>query len=583
MGVVYRAQQRSLNRPVAVKMILAGQLATPESVQRFRLEAEAAARLHHPGIVPIYEIGEHETQHFFSMKLIEGESLAQCLPDFRLRGESSLSERREQQRCIADLLTQVARALEFAHQRGVLHRDLKPSNILIDEEGRPHLTDFGLAKLTGREAGGLTLSNAVLGTPGYLAPEQAAGRLDQVTTSADVYGLGATLYELLTGRPPFVGTTVVETMWMTIHQDPAAPRQVTPAVPRDLETIALRCLEKAPERRYASAGAVADELERFLRNEPILARPITRREHVWRWCRRNPWVALLTFALTTAILVGSGTALWQWGRAQQANVVLAENVAHLQWSAIDVMLERGQAAQALAHVALMLRKDPADARAAMFAMSLLEQRRFPLPRAPQIRHPEAGELSVARLSPDGQTIATASFDGTTRLWNSATSEQIGPPLKHGAAVTWAEFSPDGTLLASCSEDGTARVWDPRTGQPRGDPIPHDGPVLKLQFSRDGKSLLTRTARAVFVVDVASRRVASASVRWPIADGSLRPGFSRTGDRCSRPSRRARTRGSPCGTRRRARSGRTCRSRTCAARTSATTRRGRSCWKVAVAG
>ena len=219
MGVVYQARQRSLNRLVAVKLILAGQLATPESVQRFRLEAEAAARLNHPGIVPIYEIGEYETQHFYSMELVDGVSLSECLHEFTLDAAAPVSEQRQQELCVAELLSRVARALDFAHQHGVLHRDLKPSNILIDKDGQPRLTDFGLAKLTGAETGGLTLSQTVLGTPGYLAPEQAAGHVD-ITTAADVYGLGATLYELLTGRPPFVGSTAVETMWKAINQGP---------------------------------------------------------------------------------------------------------------------------------------------------------------------------------------------------------------------------------------------------------------------------------------------------------------------------------------------------------------------------
>lgn len=318
MGVVYRARQKSLNRTVAVKLILAGQLATPESVQRFRLEAEAAAQLHHPGIVQIYEIGEHETQHFFSMELVEGLSLAECMGEFRLIGKASAAERRQQEQCIAELMARVARALDFAHQRGVLHRDLKPSNILIDEQGLPKLTDFGLAKLMGHESNVLTVASTVLGTPGYLSPEQAAGRAE-VTTSADVYGLGATLYELLTGRPPFVGASAVETMWMAIEATPEQPRKLNPAVHRDLETIALRCLEKSPERRYATAGAVADEFQRFLRREPIVARPISRMERTWRWCQRHPALATMTCALLLAIGVGSGAAGWQWHRAQRVN------------------------------------------------------------------------------------------------------------------------------------------------------------------------------------------------------------------------------------------------------------------------
>lgn len=500
MGVVYRARQQSLNRTVAVKMILAGQLASPESVQRFRLEAEAAARLHHPGIVQIYEIGEYETQHFFSMELIEGVSLAECLHDFQLVKRASHSEQREQELCIAELMVRVARALEFAHQRGVLHRDLKPSNILIDEQGQPHLTDFGLAKLTGREASGLTLSAAVLGTPGYLAPEQAAGLTEQVTTAADVYGLGATLYELLTGQPPFVGTSAVQTMWKAIHEDAIRPRQLNPAIHRDLETIALRCLEKKTERRYHSAAAVADELERFIRREPIQARPVSRLEHAWRWCQRNPWLAGLTSTLMLAILIGTGAALWQWGRAENANVRLTENVGHLEWAAIDTMLETGQSSRALAKVASLLRDDPADRNAAMFAMSVLEQQRFPVPAAPPIRHPNGIELSVARISPTGNRVVTAGFDGTARLWDPATSQSTAPPLVHAAPVTWAAFSPDGSLLATCSEDKSVRLWDSATGHPIGQPYRFDEGVLQVEFTNDGRRLLARTRRQVAILD-----------------------------------------------------------------------------------
>ncbi|MES2789600.1 MAG: protein kinase [Planctomycetota bacterium] len=500
MGVVYRARQRSLNRTVAIKMILAGQLASPESVQRFRLEAEAAARLHHPGIVPIYEIGEFETQHFFSMKLIEGVSLAECLADFRVPTSGTQADRREQEVCIAELMGSVARALEFAHQRGVLHRDLKPSNILIDEEGMPHLTDFGLAKLTGREASGITLSTAVLGTPGYLAPEQAAGKTELVTTAADVYGLGATLYELLTGHPPFVGSTSLETMWMAIERNPKPPRQINSSVHRDLETIALRCLEKVPEKRYPSAAAVAEELERFVRREPIQARPVSRVEHAWRWCQRNPGSAIMGLTLLIAILAGSGTAFWQWGRAEVANVRLTENVDHLEWAAIDTMLESGQSSLALAKVAALVRNHPDDRKAAMFAMSVLEQRRFPVPAAPQIRHTSGSELTVARISPSGNRIVTASFDKTARIWDATTSEPAAPPLQHQGTVTWAEFSPDGKIVATCSEDKSVRLWDVAMGGPVGTPYIHEAGVIRVQFSPDGRRLLTHTASTVVILD-----------------------------------------------------------------------------------
>jgi len=500
MGVVYRARQKSLNRVVAIKMILAGQLATPESVHRFRLEAEAAAKLHHPGIVQIFEIGECETQHFFSMELVEGASLAECMPDLQLKHDATPSQRRDQEQCIAELIAQVARALDFAHQRGVLHRDLKPSNILIDEQGQPRLTDFGLAKLTGRETSGLTLSTAVLGTPGYLAPEQAAGRAEQVTTAADVYGLGATLYELLTGRPPFAGDTAVETMLLAIKEPPTAPRKLNPAIHRDLETIALHCLEKSPERRYHSAASVAADLERFIRREPIQARPVSRAEHAWRWCQRNPWLALMASALALTIVAGSGTAFWQWMRAEQANITLTENLAHLEWDAIDTMLERDQATKALAKVASLVRENPQDTKAAMFAMSVMEQSRFPVPVAAPIRHPDGAELTVARLSRDGTRIVTASFDKTARLWKTATSESLAPPLKHDGVVTWAEFSPDGTRLVTCSDDKTIRLWDAASGAAIGEPCRLGDRVQRIELSVNGQHVLARTTSSVAILD-----------------------------------------------------------------------------------
>lgn len=510
MGVVYRARQLSLNREVAVKLILAGQLASPESLQRFRLEAQAAAQLHHPGIVRIYEIGEHDTQHFFSMELIDGVSLAECLDAFRLDQHADAAQRVAQEQRIAQLMARVARALDFAHQHGVLHRDVKPSNILIDECEQPHLTDFGLAKLTGRAQTGLTLSNAVLGTPGYLSPEQAAGS-DDVTIASDVYGFGATLYELLTSSPPFTGTTAVETMWKSIHEAPPPPRKLNPVIHRDLETIVMRCLERKPDQRYPSAAAVADELERFLQRKPIQARPISPGEHAWRWCQRNPVVATLISVVLLAVSVGTGIAFWQWSRAEQANVTLSENIAHLEWETLDTMLESGQSSRALAKVASLLRADPKDWKAAMFGTSIMEQRRFPVPAAPQIRHPDGAELTVARLSPDGTRIVTASLDKTARLWTSETSEPL-LSLQHEATVTWAEFSPDGKMLATCSEDKTVRLWDVVNGKAIRDPLRHDEGVVQVHFSGDGRFLLSRTAHTVSLYDVEDGRQRIAPLR-----------------------------------------------------------------------
>lgn len=273
MGVVYRARQRSLGRIVALKMVLRGSLASDTDLARFRTEAQSAARLHHPHIVPVYEVGEADGQPYFSMKYIEGTTLARRLADGPLSGREA-----------AELLLPVCRAIADAHRHGVLHRDLKPSNILIDRAGRPYVSDFGLAKrVCPMEAdlpadGGVTFSaavtqsGAVLGTPAYMAPEQAAGRRGLIGPAADVYGLGALLYAMITGRPPFQAASPVDTILMVLEQDPVPPRVINPKADADLELIALKCLQKPAELRYASADGLADDLEAYLANEPISAR-----------------------------------------------------------------------------------------------------------------------------------------------------------------------------------------------------------------------------------------------------------------------------------------------------------------------
>jgi WD40 repeat protein/tRNA A-37 threonylcarbamoyl transferase component Bud32 len=503
MGVVYRARQLSLGRQVAVKMILAGQLATRESLERFRLEAQSAARLHHAGIVRIYEIGEFETQYFYSMELIDGESLAECLEEFQLDPKADAVSRRTQEMCIAELIAKVARALDFAHRHGVLHRDLKPSNILIDQEGEPHLTDFGLAKLMGTEDSGLSLSNAVLGTPGYVAPEQASGSR-HVTIAADVYGLGATLYELLAGQPPFLGSSAMATMMQAIQQDAKSARSHNPTVDRDLDTIALRCLEREPKHRYASAAEVAEELERYLRHEPIRARSVSSWESVWRWCSRNPGIAFLLVCLVSTFMGGTASVLWQWGRAERANTKLAEGVERLRWYTMDDMLRTGQAQRGLAGVAAMLRRDPENWKAATFGMSIMEQYNFPIPYAPEIR--QTGELSVARISPDGATIATASFDGTVRLLDSRSSLPKAPDLKHDASVTQAAFSPDSQFLATGTVDGQVQIWRVSDGTTEGSTIHVSRAVDGLRYSLDGKLLLLKSRKSVDVYDVQTREL-----------------------------------------------------------------------------
>lgn len=308
MGVVYKARQLTLNRVVALKMIASGHLSSPTAVERFHTETEAAAQLEHPNIVPIYEVGEHEGVHYFSMKLVEGPNLAQWNAERGVRNAEWLTQ-------AARLLATIARAVQYAHQRGVLHRDLKPANVLLDQNGQPHVSDFGLAKLMTSDAT-LTQSLAVVGTPAYMAPEQAAGQSKHLTTAADVYGLGAILYELLTGRPPFRGDSEIAILRQVVEKEPAPPQTLNASVDRDLQTICLKCLEKEPQRRYGSAEAVAQDLEHWLAGEPIAARPAHTTEKVWRWCRRKPALAGLGAAMLLIAIVGFAGVTWQWRQAQ---------------------------------------------------------------------------------------------------------------------------------------------------------------------------------------------------------------------------------------------------------------------------
>jgi TolB-like protein/Tfp pilus assembly protein PilF len=297
-GIVYRARQKSLNRTVALKIVGLGQWATKRHLQRFHLEAEAAASLDHPGIVPIYEIGERDGSCYFSMKLIEGGPL------------DKVSEREEMSpRRAAEIIARLARTLHYAHERGVLHRDIKPGNILIDANGEPHLTDFGLARLVETEST-VTRTTEALGTPSYMAPEQAKGNNPQLTSATDVYGLGAVLYHLLTGHPPFAGGTTYETMRLLLESEPRHPRLWNSKIDRDLATICLKCLEKDPHRRYSSALDLAQDLERWQRHEPIQARHIGMLARGGKWVRRNPALAGLLASLM-ALATAIGVIVWK--------------------------------------------------------------------------------------------------------------------------------------------------------------------------------------------------------------------------------------------------------------------------------
>ena len=303
MGVVYKVRQISLNRTVALKLIKAGVLADDAEMKRFQNEAESVALLDHPGIVPIYEVGEHESQRYFSMKLVEGGNLDDQLDSFT-----------NNPRAAATLLAEVAEGVHHAHMRGILHRDLKPANILVDTEGHPHVTDFGLAKRVEGD-GEMTASGAILGTPAYMSPEQATGRRGAITTATDVYGLGAVLYALLAGQAPFGGGSIIDTLDAVRMHPPRPPTRINSKAPRDLETICLKCLEKDPRRRYTSAQALADDLKAWLESRPIAARRVSAVERAWLWCKRRPMEAALSAVVLFSLIGGTAAVLVVQSRA----------------------------------------------------------------------------------------------------------------------------------------------------------------------------------------------------------------------------------------------------------------------------
>jgi serine/threonine-protein kinase len=349
MGVVYKARQISLNRPVALKMIRSAALASEDELRRFQNEAEAVARLDHPHIVPIYEVGTHEGRPYFSMRLIAGESLDRRPTAYR-----------DDPGAAARLVVTTAEAVHHAHQRGILHRDLKPANIVLDDNGQPHVTDFGLAKHVEGDSE-LTQSGAVIGTPGYMAPEQATGRRGAVTTATDVYGLGAILYALLTGRAPFLDDSVVAVLQRVRDQAPEPLRKLNAQVPRDLETICLRAMAKDPRDRFSSAAEMADELRRFLEGRTIRSRRVPSYERLWRWCKRNPWLAgagATTVALTILVAFLSTIAAYTYREQRDAlTVQQGKTQQNLEWAVkaergMRLQLERTQKAEQAARLAL---------------------------------------------------------------------------------------------------------------------------------------------------------------------------------------------------------------------------------------
>jgi WD40 repeat protein len=444
--VVYRARQRSLNRLVALKLIRAGETANSEDVRRFRNEAEVVALLDHPHIVPIHEVGEFSGHLYFSMRLMEGGSLADQLGRFQAAP-----------RAAAELVAAVAGAVHHAHQRGILHRDLKPANILLDIAGQPYVGDFGLARRLQGDSS-LTQSGAIVGSPSYMAPEQAGGRRSEITTAVDVYGLGAVLHALLTGEPPFRGETVLETLEQVRSQAPESPRTRNPRVDRDLETVCLKCLDKDPGRRYPSAEALAEDLGCWLRGDPIQARPIGAPQRVVKWVRRRPTLAVAIAAAALALLTLLGGALWHTARLSQENDRL-NDALHL----ADKHLYHSLVGEAQA----LRRAHDEGYRALVWDR---------LGRALQIDTPDRDPTALRQeaISCLGDFVG---LQPTT--WDD-----------FGSNVHAIALSADGKLLAAAMDDGTAVVRDVATGATR---ARIKEPVSSLAFVDEGAGLATVVA------------------------------------------------------------------------------------------
>lgn len=500
MGVVYKARQVRLNRIVAVKMILSGDLASTEDVRRFHSEAEAAAKLSHPGIVPIYEVGEHEGQHFYSMGFVEGESLSRQINQSPL---SALDAAR--------LIRQAALAVQYAHVAGVIHRDLKPANILIDGDGQPLVTDFGLAKQIEVDRS-LTPSGDVIGTPSWMPPEQALGQTAAVREPADIYSLGAVLYAALTGRAPFQTDNTMDTLLQVIEREPVPPRQLNPAVPIDLETICLKCLQKERRRRYGSMQELADELQRFLDGRPILARPLGRIARTARWCQRNPLIASLAVLLIASLAGGTIAstifAMQASDRAERAeelktladqsasNALLsAENERKARLAEAEARTEAEQ--RALSEVEAHERAETQKTEAQRATAELLLRRGLELCDRGEI---DAGLLWMARVL-ELDPAATADLQTTARLnigaWQLEllTLTDIQQLEGEVAAIT-----PDGRLIAAreynyqkANPRGLwVRVWNVDDAEWQTERLKHPEPVTTIDFSSTGNELITIT-------------------------------------------------------------------------------------------
>jgi WD40 repeat protein len=478
MGVIYRARQRSLDRTVAVKALLFGARAGAEQIKRFRAEASVAASLQHPNIVAIHEVGVHQGEHYLVMDLVDGPNLAKFIKNEPLAPQRA-----------ARYLKIIAESVQYAHDKGILHRDLKPSNVLIDSTDEPRVTDFGLAKKLDGDSS-LTLSGQIVGSPSYMPPEQAGTSRHRVSRSSDIYSLGAMLYHMLVGRPPFVSPTLDQTLEQVLHGEPVAPRLLNPAVPRDLETICLKCLEKEPARRYSSAQALADELGRYLEKKPILARPVALPEKVWRWCRRRPALTGLILLVHLIGLAGL-TGIWrQWRQTEEHRIELEQNLyvanVHIANDALEAK-DLGPARHFLQRI---------DDSMVQRTMRGWEYRHLQgLALGDQVLILDSADAPIWDLasSSDGRWLASIDSDGRVKLWDFPDHRPLAnwmPKAQTGSGLSGENpfaltFTPDNRTLITGGYDNHLRFWHITNGEVRADVI---SPAGRLALTRDGRTL-----------------------------------------------------------------------------------------------
>jgi WD40 repeat protein/serine/threonine protein kinase len=548
MGVVYQARQVGLNRMVALKMILAGAHAGAKHLARFRQEAEAIASLHHPNIVQIYDIGEADGIPYCALEYVEDGNLGQ-----RLRGDPQAIEP------AVAMIETLARTMEFAHQRGIVHRDLKPANILLASVGPrpsslvkdtsaatadggarigdflPKITDFGLAKRLDERDGG-TLSGEIVGTPSYMAPEQAAGKTHRIGPATDIYALGTILYEMLTGRPPFKGATPVDTVVQVLHEEPVRPSSLRPSLPRDLETICLKCLRKEPGRRYGRAEALAEDLRCFRTGKPIRARRVSAPERAWKWARRRPLIASLMAGMMLSVVLGFAGVTWQWQEATRARDIARAEERDKEQQRLDAEAARGEAIEA--------RKRSQNALYfSRIAQSQLQFRVNDLPGAVRslnqclptdekddrrgwewfylfglfhsdlmtLHHDQPAVRGNAAFDPDGKTLVSVlgghpadddTHAGELRIWD-ASSGALLRRFRVPGTVHRVLFRPDGARIALARMDGAVLIWDVTTGAELLRTAATGQMIEALAFSPDGRRLAVAGGDAMVIICDAS--------------------------------------------------------------------------------